>query len=90
VIGPDGRTVGAPLIDEEGIVYADIDLSRCIQPRQMHDITGHYNRFDVFDLRVDRTPKGVEPPFVGPIDLTGDGPAGNDDTTIDHKGDDRG
>jgi aliphatic nitrilase len=56
VIGPDGRVVGEPLIDDEGIVYADIDLSRCIQPRQMHDITGHYNRFDVFDLRVNRRP----------------------------------
>lgn len=54
VIGPDGRLVGQPLIDDEGIVYADIDLARCIQPRQMHDITGQYNRFDVFDLRVDR------------------------------------
>lgn len=54
VIGPDGRVVGQPLIDDEGIVYADIDLNRCIQPRQMHDITGHYNRFDVFDLRVNR------------------------------------
>ena len=54
VIGPDGRVIGQPLIDEEGIVYADIDLSKCIQPRQMHDITGHYNRFDVFDLRVNR------------------------------------
>ncbi|RYY68295.1 MAG: carbon-nitrogen hydrolase family protein, partial [Comamonadaceae bacterium] len=31
-----------------------VDLARCIQPRQMHDITGNYNRFDVFDLRVDR------------------------------------
>jgi len=53
-LGPDGRVIGEPLIDEEGIVYADIDLSRCIQPRQMHDITGHYNRFDIFDLRVNR------------------------------------
>ena len=55
-LGPDGRTIGEPLIDDEGIVYAEIDLSRCIQPRQMHDITGHYNRFDVFDLRVNRRP----------------------------------
>ncbi|MEJ2897510.1 carbon-nitrogen hydrolase family protein, partial [Bordetella avium] len=53
-IGPDGRCIGEPLIDDEGIVYAEIDLSRCIQPRQMHDIVGHYNRFDVFDLRVNR------------------------------------
>ncbi|RIV82610.1 carbon-nitrogen hydrolase family protein [Aurantiacibacter xanthus] len=57
VIGPDGREVCAPLIDEEGIAYADIDLSRCIQPKQMHDIIGHYNRFDIFDLTVDRTPR---------------------------------
>lgn len=56
IIGPDGRTVSTPLIDDEGIVYADIDLGRCIQPRQMHDITGHYNRFDIFDLRVNRRP----------------------------------
>ncbi len=56
MLGPDGRVIGDPLIDRDGIVYADIDLSRCIQPRQMHDITGHYNRFDIFDLRVNRTP----------------------------------
>ncbi|MBN9473341.1 MAG: aliphatic nitrilase [Bordetella sp. SCN 67-23] len=54
ILGPDGRVIGDPLIDREGIVYADVDLSRCIQPRQMHDIIGHYNRFDVFDLRVNR------------------------------------
>jgi aliphatic nitrilase len=56
IIGPDGRVIGEPLIDDEGIVYADIDLARCIQPKQMHDIIGHYNRFDVFDLRVNATP----------------------------------
>jgi aliphatic nitrilase len=56
VLGPDGRVIGQPLIDEEGICYADIDLGRCIQPRQMHDITGHYNRFDIFELRVNRKP----------------------------------
>jgi aliphatic nitrilase len=56
VLGPDGRVVGEPLIDDEGICYADIDLARCIQPRQMHDVIGHYNRFDIFDLRVNRRP----------------------------------
>ncbi|WP_340610685.1 carbon-nitrogen hydrolase family protein [Xenorhabdus bharatensis] len=54
IIGPDGRVIGTPLIDKGGIVYAEIDLNRCIQPRQMHDITGHYNRFDIFDLAVSR------------------------------------
>ncbi|MFN7674729.1 carbon-nitrogen hydrolase family protein [Flavobacterium sp.] len=51
-IGPNGAVIGTPLIDDEGIVYADIDLEKCIQPKQMHDILGHYNRFDIFDLRV--------------------------------------
>ncbi|UUV21380.1 carbon-nitrogen hydrolase family protein [Paenimyroides aestuarii] len=55
-IGPNGAVIGNPLIDEEGIIYADIDLSKCIQPKQMHDILGHYNRFDIFDLRVNIAP----------------------------------
>lgn len=56
IIGPNGAVVGEALIDDEGIVYADIDLSKCIQPKQMHDILGHYNRFDIFDLRVNVAP----------------------------------
>ncbi|HRN98949.1 MAG TPA: carbon-nitrogen hydrolase family protein [Flavobacterium sp.] len=56
IIGPNGAVIGAPLIDDEGIVYADIDLTNCIQPKQMHDILGHYNRFDIFDLRVNTAP----------------------------------
>jgi aliphatic nitrilase len=64
IIGPDGRVVGEPLIDDEGIVYAEIDLERCIQPKQMHDIVGHYNRFDIFDLRVNRRP-------LAPLDFAG-------------------
>ncbi|MGW6859824.1 carbon-nitrogen hydrolase family protein [Streptomyces xanthophaeus] len=57
IFGPDGRPVTEPLIDTEGIVYAEIDLARCIQPKQMHDIVGHYNRFDVFQLHVDNRPQ---------------------------------
>ncbi len=56
-LGPNGAVIGEPLIDDEGIVYADIDLSKCIQPKQMHDILGHYNRFDIFDLRVNTAPR---------------------------------
>ncbi|MEU4117210.1 carbon-nitrogen hydrolase family protein [Kitasatospora sp. NPDC028055] len=56
IFGPDGRAVTEPLVDEEGIVYAEIDLGRCIQPKQMHDIVGHYNRFDVFQLHVNDRP----------------------------------
>ncbi|WP_420395033.1 carbon-nitrogen hydrolase family protein [Nioella sp.] len=64
VIGPDGREVVPGLIDDEGIVYAEIDLGRCIQPKQMHDITGHYNRFDIFNLAVNQRPQA-------PVTLSG-------------------
>jgi aliphatic nitrilase len=56
IFGPDGRPVGEPLVDEEGIVYGEIDLSKCIAPKQMHDIIGHYNRFDIFTLHVNGKP----------------------------------
>ncbi|MGV9263409.1 carbon-nitrogen hydrolase family protein [Kitasatospora sp. NPDC003701] len=56
VFGPDGRPVTEPLVDEEGIVYAEIDLAACVRPKQMHDIVGHYNRFDVFRLHVNNRP----------------------------------
>ena len=55
-IGPNGAVIGEPLIADEGMIYAEIDLEKCIQPKQMHDILGHYNRFDIFDLRVNVTP----------------------------------
>lgn len=57
IIDPAGNVIGDPLIDEEGIVYADIDLGKCVAPKQMHDIIGGYNRFDIFDLKVDRSPR---------------------------------
>ena len=41
--------------DEEGILYADIDVAQCVEPKQFHDVAGGYNRFDVFNFSVDRT-----------------------------------
>lgn len=54
IIDPHGQLISEPLIDVEGIAYADIDLERCIEPKQMQDIIGNYNRFDIFQLHVDR------------------------------------
>jgi len=54
VIGPDGQGIGHAR-KEEGILYADLDLSACVEPKQFHDVAGYYNRFDVFRLEVDRS-----------------------------------
>lgn len=45
------------LQQEEGILYADMDLSACIEGKQYHDVVGGYQRLDVFDLKVDRSRK---------------------------------
>jgi nitrilase len=53
-LDPTGEQIGDALCEDEGILYADIDLNRCIEPKQFHDVVGYYNRFDIFDLRVNR------------------------------------
>ena len=55
IIGPAGEQIGETLRDSEGILYADIDVQACVEPKQFHDVVGYYNRFDVFKLTVDRS-----------------------------------
>jgi len=54
VIGPSGEVISETLCENEGLLYQDIDVSQCVEPKQFHDVVGYYNRFDVFDLRVTR------------------------------------
>jgi aliphatic nitrilase len=58
-VNPTGTQFGDTLQTEEGLIYAELDLSQCIEPKQFHDVVGYYNRFDVFDLKVNR--KRIEP-----------------------------
>lgn len=57
VLGPTGDLVSEVLSENEGIVYAEIDIADCIEPKQFHDVVGGYNRFDIFKLEIDRTPR---------------------------------
>lgn len=82
IIDPMGNVIGE-LSGEEGILYADIDTAASVEPKQFHDVVGYYNRFDIFDLRVDRSrreparyiesrddDRGTEPPVDGYGDST--------------------
>jgi len=55
VLRPTGGRVGEVAEQQETILYADIDLAECVEPKQFHDVAGYYNRFDVFHLIVDRS-----------------------------------
>ena len=52
IIRPDGQYLVEPVFDEERIVFAELDLKVIDQERMTLDVTGHYQRPDLFDLRV--------------------------------------
>ncbi|HET7910938.1 MAG TPA: hypothetical protein VFL49_02825, partial [Pseudolabrys sp.] len=54
VLGPSGEIISDTLSETEGLLYQDVDISQCVEPKQFHDVVGYYNRFDVFDLKVNR------------------------------------
>lgn len=54
VAAPDGSWVVEPVVGQERLVVADLDLRRVAEERQSFDPTGHYSRPDVFSVQVDR------------------------------------
>ena len=55
VVGPTGDVIGDIAETEETLLYCDIDIAQCVEPKQFHDVVGYYNRFDIFKLTVDRS-----------------------------------
>lgn len=55
IIDPAGRLLTDVMDKEEGLAIAEIDLKDCVPHKRMHDVVGYYNRFDVFNLTVNRT-----------------------------------
>jgi nitrilase len=52
IICPKGQIIAGPLEAEEGILYADIDLSVITEAKRMFDVVGHYSRPDVFNFSI--------------------------------------
>ncbi len=52
IVSPDSRILAGPLGNEEAILYADLNLEASVKTKLRHDFAGHYNRPDIFQVRV--------------------------------------
>lgn len=59
IIGPDGEYLAGPVYNEETILTATGNTGTVMFQKMIADHAGHYTRPDVFDFRVNRTPKRV-------------------------------
>lgn len=57
IVGPLGEILAGPVLDEETILTAEIDLDDIIGAKLDFDPIGHYARPDLFSLNVDETPQ---------------------------------
>jgi nitrilase len=71
-LDPTGSEVGDKVVGEEGIAYGDLNLNECVEPKQFHDVVGYYQRFDVFDMRVNRRRQGAETSFQSEVEMARD------------------
>jgi len=56
IISPFGEILAGPLYDQEGTLFADIDLAEVTRGKFDFDVVGHYARPDVFQLVVNESP----------------------------------
>jgi nitrilase len=56
IISPMGEVLAGPLYDQEGVLYADLNMAEIAQGKFDFDVVGHYARADVFKLVVNEEP----------------------------------
>ena len=81
IVSPDSQVIAGPLGNEEGILYADLDLEAGIRMKLRHDFAGHYNRPDIFQVRINAArPEifGVSEPADAGLERLSGGHAGID------------
>lgn len=57
IVSPLGEVLAGPKFGEEAVLVAELDLGDIARAKMDLDVTGHYARPDVFELRVNRAPQ---------------------------------
>ncbi len=52
IIGPKGNILAGPMENEQGILYAELNLQDISAAKRLFDVSGHYSRPDVFRFKV--------------------------------------
>jgi nitrilase len=65
IVSPLGEVLAGPLFDEEGILFADLDMALIARSKFDFDAVGHYARPDVFHFTVNEQP--LEPVTYFPV-----------------------
>jgi nitrilase len=56
IISPEGRHLAPPLIEGEGMVIADLDMSLIVKRKRMMDSVGHYARPELINVTLNSRP----------------------------------
>ena len=67
IISPLGEVIAGPLYDQEGILYADLDLAEVVRAKFDFDVVGHYARPDLFKFIVNNDPADLG--GLGDVDI---------------------
>ena len=74
-MSPDGKVIGGPLYDTEGIIVVDCNLRETLHAKRYFDVVGHYARTDTLAprrLRPDRSrPDHARSLSTSPAQLAG-------------------
>jgi predicted amidohydrolase len=55
IIAPNGKYLVEPIFDKEELITCELDLDETIKERMTLDTSGHYQRRDVFEFKVDHS-----------------------------------
>lgn len=59
IVAPNGDVLSGPLLNEEGLLTAELDLDQVKKTKLDFDVIGHYARNDVFDYKVNGQPESI-------------------------------